>query len=63
MQNNGTSIVYRDREDDGIDKEIIIALISLSGSMFTAILTLCGVFINNNYTSKKKSRYKKGREY
>ena len=54
MQNNGTSIVYRDREDDGIDKEIIIALISLSGSMFTAILTLCGVFINNNYTSKKK---------
>ena len=59
MQNNETTIVYRDRVDDGIDKEIMIALISLSGSMFTAILTLCGVFINNNYTSKKKVDLKK----
>lgn len=59
MQNNETTIVYRDREDDGIDKEIIIALISLSGSMFTAILTLCGVFLNNNYTSSKKVEEKK----
>lgn len=59
MHNNETTIVYREKENDGIDKEIIIALISLSGSMFTAILTLCGVFLNNNYTSTKKVEEKK----
>ena len=58
MQNNGT-IVYREKQEDGIDKEIMIALISLSGSMFTAILTLCGVFLNQNYSSSEKVEIKK----
>jgi hypothetical protein len=58
MQNNET-IVYREKQEDGIDKEIMIALISLSGSMFTAILTLCGVFLNQNYSSSEKVEIKK----
>jgi len=59
MQNNETTIVYREKQEDGIDKEIMIALISLSGSMFTAILTLCGVFLNQNYSSSEKVEIKK----
>ena len=54
---NNTSIIYENNE--GIDKEIIIALISLTGSMCTAVLTLCGVFLNKNYHSTKKVEDKK----
>lgn len=54
---NNTSIIYEN--NDGIDKEIIIALISLTGSMCTAVLTLCGVFLNKNYHSTKTVEDKK----
>lgn len=54
---NNTSIIYENNE--GIDKEILIALISLTGSMCTAVITLCGVFLNKNYHSTKTVEVKK----
>jgi hypothetical protein len=54
---NNTSIIYENNE--GIDKEIIIALISLTGSMCAALAGLVGVFLNRNFHSTKTVEVKK----